>query len=205
VGIRAVIFDIGGVLEVTPPTGWQERWAARLGLGRADLDARLRPALRGGNIGEASLPEVERQVAVALGLGEAELAEFMAEVWAEYLGTLNTKMTSYFAALRPRYLTGILSNSFVGARERERAAYGFEDVCDVVIYSHEEGMEKPDPRFYQLVAQRLGVRPDEAVFVDDTEACVAGARGVGMTAVLFTGTEQAIADLDRCLGPSAAR
>lgn len=106
-GIRAVIFDIGGVLEVTPATGWQERWAARLGLGRAEMDARLGPRWRGGNTGVTSLPEIERRVAAALGLGAADLAELMAEAWAEHLGTLNTKMTSYLAALRPRYLTGI--------------------------------------------------------------------------------------------------
>jgi epoxide hydrolase-like predicted phosphatase len=199
VAIRAVIFDIGGVLEVTPPTGWQERWAARLGLGPAEMGATLEPAWRGGSTGEASLPEVERRVAAALGLGDADLAEFMADVWAEYLGTLNTTLAGYFAALRPRYRTGILSNSFVGAREREQAEYGFQDLCDVVVYSHEEGMEKPDPRFYRLVTRRLGVEPDEAVFLDDNEACVAGARAVGSRSVLFTGTDQAIADLESYL------
>jgi epoxide hydrolase-like predicted phosphatase len=196
VGIRAVIFDIGGVLEVNPPTGWQERWAARLGRTEADLGAALEPAWQGGNTGEVSLPEIEQRTAAALGLGQADLAEFMAEVWAEYVGTLNVPLASYFAALRPRYRTGILSNSFVGAREREQAAHGFEDLCDVVVYSHEEGMEKPDPRIYRLAAQRLGVPPGEAIFLDDREACVTGAREVGMTAVLFGRTEQAIAELD---------
>jgi epoxide hydrolase-like predicted phosphatase len=203
--IRAVIFDIGGVLEVTPPTGWQRRWASRLGLGLATMGALLEPAFRGSATGEVTLPEIERRVAAALGLAGTELAELMDNVWAEYLGTLNTRMASYAAALRPRYLTGILSNSFVGAREREQAAYGFEALCDVVVYSHEEGVEKPDPRSYLLAAQRLGVRPGEAVFVDDTEACVAGAWAAGMWAVLFTSTEQAIADVEECLRRPASR
>lgn len=129
----------------------------------------------------------------------------MDDLWAEYLGTLNAEMAGYFGALRPRFRTGILSNSFVGARERENAAYGFEDLCDVVVYSHEEGMEKPDPRFYRLVARRLGVRPDEAIFLDDHETCVAGARDVGMSAVLFGSAGQAIADLERYLAGSAGR
>ncbi len=54
-------------------------------------------------------------------------------------------MASYFAALRPRYRTAILSDSFVGARKREQRAYGFADMCDKVAYSHEEGVGKPDP------------------------------------------------------------
>jgi epoxide hydrolase-like predicted phosphatase len=163
------------------------------------MGALIEPAFRGSGTGEVTLPEVERRVAAALDLGDAELTEFMDDVWAEYLGALNTRMVGYFAALRPRYRTGILSNSFVGAREREHAVYGFERLCDVVVYSHEDGAEKPDPRCYLTVAQRLGVQPGEAVFVDDAEARVAGARSVGMQAVLFRNTELAIADLEECL------
>ncbi|HEY1519004.1 MAG TPA: hypothetical protein VGF91_21415 [Solirubrobacteraceae bacterium] len=70
----------------------------------------------------------------------------MDDIWAEYLGTLNQHIADYFASLRPAYRTSILSNSLVGAREREQAAYGFEDMCDVVVYSHEIGLSKPDPR-----------------------------------------------------------
>ncbi|MGD0082201.1 MAG: HAD-IA family hydrolase [Acidimicrobiales bacterium] len=118
------------------------------------------------------------------------------DLWVEYLGTLNEELADYFAALRPRYKTATLSNSFVGAREREREAYGFEDLCDVVVYSREEGREKPDPRFYRIVIERLGVEPHEAVFLDDTQACIDGARRVGMTGVLFVNNDQAIAELD---------
>jgi putative hydrolase of the HAD superfamily len=44
-----------------------------------------------------------------------------------------------------------LSNSFVGAREREQAAYGFEDLVDEIVHTHEVGMSKPDPQIYALV------------------------------------------------------
>ena len=197
--IRAVIFDIGGVLEYTPATGWQECWADRLGLPEADLAARLDPLARAGNLGQITLPEFERGVAASLGLGPADLAHFMADLWAEYLGTLNTELTDYFAGLRPRYKTGILSNSFVGAREREQEAYGFADLCDLVVYSHEEGMQKPDPRFYRLASGRLRVAPEEAVFLDDMQDRVEAARAVGMHGVLFETNEQAIADIEACL------
>jgi putative hydrolase of the HAD superfamily len=46
------------------------------------------------------------------------------------LGSANTELIEYARRPRPRYRTGILSNSFVGARDRERAAYGFEDLVD---------------------------------------------------------------------------
>jgi FMN phosphatase YigB (HAD superfamily) len=155
----AVIFDIGGVLERNPRLDWHERWAARLELTEAELDLRLQPILRDGSIGSIGLPEVERQIGASLDLQVRQLGALMDDLWAEYVGTLNQALAAYFAALRPRYRTGILSNSFVGAREREQQAYGFGDMCDVVVYSHEEGMRKPDPAFYELVCRRSGREP----------------------------------------------
>jgi putative hydrolase of the HAD superfamily len=119
----------------------------------------------------------------------------MDDMWREYLGTLDEPVAAYFASLRPRYRTGILSNSFAGARELEQAAYGFETMCDVVVYSHEEGVGKPDPRSYGIVCERLGVAPECAVFVDDVPANIDGARALGMQGILFTGAAQAIGEL----------
>jgi epoxide hydrolase-like predicted phosphatase len=198
--LRAVVFDIGGVLELTPETGWREEWGARLGLEPTELVWRLEPTFRGGDIGTISLAEVERRAAVLLGLEDSDVWQFMEAIWAEYLGTLNEELVKYFAALRPRYRTGILSNSFVGARERERLAYGLEDICDVIVYSHEEGVKKPDARAYNIVCERLGVEPAEAVFLDDVPACVDGARAVGMHAVRFVNNRQAITELESVLG-----
>ncbi len=181
--IRAVIFDIGGVLEYTPRTGWQERWAAELGLEPADFAGRMESAWHGGSTGEITPAQAEARAAAALGLTPSRLELFMDDVWAEYLGTLNEELTGYFAGLRPHYRTGILSNSFVGAREREQAAYGFADLCDVLVYSHEVGWMKPDPRVYEEACARLGVTPAEAVFLDDVPANVAGARAAGMAGV----------------------
>jgi HAD superfamily hydrolase (TIGR01509 family) len=172
--IEAVIFDIGGVLEITPPTGWQERWAGTLGLSPPRLEEHLAPIFRAGATGGMSLPEVEQSIAGALGLKTAALSQFMGDLWTEYLGTLNEPLASYFERLRPRYRTGILSNSFVGAREREQERYGFADICDGLVYSHEEGLLKPDPRFYLIACDRLGVLPENAVFLDDVEVCVEG-------------------------------
>jgi epoxide hydrolase-like predicted phosphatase len=196
---RAVIFDIGGVLEVNPETGWQGRWAQRLAISEAALGAQLEPIWTLGATGEATLDEIERRTAAALHLDATQLAAFMADAWDEYLGTLNVELATYFAGLRPRYRTAILSNSFVGARECEHTSYGFADMCDLVVYSHEEGVGKPDPRAYAIVCDRLGVRPADAVLLDDTPACVDGALMTGLAAVRFVDCAQAMADLTRLL------
>jgi putative hydrolase of the HAD superfamily len=197
--IRAVIFDIGGVLEYTPPTGHAERWAAKLGLAPGELDRTMSDVWTAGSLGTVSEAEVHAALAERLRLSPGQVDEFMAGLWEEYVGTLNTELAGYFAALRPGYRTGILSNSFVGAREREQQLYGFEDMADVVVYSHEIGVRKPDPGAYLVACERLGVTPPEAVFLDDRQAAVDGARAVGMAAILFRDNAQAIADLEAVL------
>jgi epoxide hydrolase-like predicted phosphatase len=198
-GIRAVVFDIGGVLEITPDLGIHERWEARLALPAGEMDERMADVWRGGSIGTITLDDVHQALRDRLGLDEQQLAAYMADVWREYLGTANTELIEYARGLRPRYRTGILSNSFVGAREREQAAYGFEDLVDEIVYSHEAGMRKPDPRIYALACARLGVRPGEMVFIDDWDKAVAGASEAGIHAVHYQDNSQAIAQIERLL------
>lgn len=197
--IRAVVFDIGGVLEITPDLGVDRLWEARLGLSAGEMDERMHDVWVDGSIGAITLDDVHQAIRVRLGLDEQQLAAYMADVWREYLGTANTELMAYARRLRPRYRTGILSNSFVGAREREHAAYAFEDLVDEIVYSHEAGMSKPDPRIYALVCARLKVRPEEMIFLDDADLCVAGAREVGIHAVHYQDNAQAIDKIEKLL------
>jgi len=197
--IRAVVFDIGGVLEITPDLGLDRRWETRLGLPDGEILARMRDIWRGGSIGTITLDDVHEALGDRLGLDDQKVAQYMADLWREYLGTANTELIEYARRLRPRYRTGIVSNSFVGAREREQAAYGFEGLVEEIVYSHEAGFSKPDPRIYALICTRLDVPPAEMVFLDDAEACVAGARGAGIHAVRYQDNAQAIAEIEELL------
>jgi epoxide hydrolase-like predicted phosphatase len=202
VAVRAVVFDIGGVLEITPDLGVRERWEERLGLGPGELAARTREVWAAGAVGAISELEVHRRVGALLDLDEAGVDAFMRDLWTEYLGTLNVELTGYCRGLRPRYRTAIISNSFVGARRREQERYRFHELTDLIVYSHEVGIAKPDPRIYLLACERLGVRPAETVFLDDNESMVDGARAVGIQAILFEDNTQAIAAIeDRLRAP----
>jgi epoxide hydrolase-like predicted phosphatase len=197
--IRAVVFDIGGVLEITPDLGVDRRWETRLGLPAGDLHARMSDVWQGGSIGAITLDDVHEALRDRLGLDDQKLVKFMADLWREYLGTANTELIEYARRLRPRFRTGIVSNSFVGAREREQAAYGFEDLVEEIVYSHEAGFSKPDPRIYALICTRLNVPPEEMIFLDDVDACVAGARDVGIHAVRYQDNAQAIAEVEKLI------
>ncbi len=200
--IRAVVFDIGGVLEITSRTGWVEKWEARLHLKTGELHERLIDVWRDGSFGNISEEEVEKRIGEILGMNQGQVESFLADLWEEYLGELNVELADYFSSLRPRYQTALLSNSFSGARSREQERYHFAELCDLLIYSHEEGVAKPERRIFELTCERLGVQPAEVVFLDDVEANVAAARAFGIQAILFRETTEAIADIQACLQAS---
>jgi putative hydrolase of the HAD superfamily len=93
--------------------------------------------------------------------------------------------------------TGLISNSW-GAGRYDRDV--FPELFDGVVISGDVGMHKPQPEIFRLGAERIGVPPEECVFVDDLKENCAGAEEVGMTAVLHRGSDSSIAELERLLG-----
>ncbi len=146
--IRAVVFDIGGVLEKVADPGHTivSKWRAGLRMSEAQFRSAM-AAVDPGNlavIGRMSEAEYAQRSAAALGLSPAQAREFMADMWDWYCGTLDTELTAFAAALRPQFATAILSNSADGARREEEARYGFGAMFDTIVYSH--APRRPSPR-----------------------------------------------------------
>jgi putative hydrolase of the HAD superfamily len=93
--------------------------------------------------------------------------------------------------------TGLISNS-MGAGRYDRSI--FPELFDGVVISGDEGMHKPQPEIFQLGAERIGLAPEQCVFVDDLRENCEGAERVGMTAVLHRGAERTLPELERLMG-----
>ncbi|MFI8003529.1 HAD-IA family hydrolase [Streptomyces sp. NPDC086010] len=178
---------------MTPDTGWVQRWEQRLGLRPGTVHERMGDVWQAGSVGTISEQEVHDQVGGRLGLDASQVHAFMTDLWTEYLGTPNEELIAYVRTLRGRCRLGILSNSFVGARQRETALYGFDELADRIVYSHEIGIEKPDPRAFEALCEVLEVRPESCLFIDDFAVNVAAARVAGMQALLFEDNARTIA------------
>jgi len=92
--------------------------------------------------------------------------------------------------------TGLISNSWVMDHYTDE----IRSLFDEVVISAEVGLHKPQPEIYLLAAERLGVRPEDCVFVDDLRENCAGAEAVGMTAVLHRESAETIARVEELLG-----
>jgi HAD superfamily hydrolase (TIGR01509 family) len=203
--IRAVAFDLGGVLEeVGGADQFVAQWQRRLGIGEEQLRQLRWPLTRsdpGDRVKTGAVSEEQyRQLCLsAFGLAGADADEFMAALWDWYSGELDVALAAYAAALRPRYRTGILSNSMAGARREEQARFGFAELVDVIVYSDEVGLAKPDRRVYSLLCADLGVAPAELVFLDNRPPNVEAACQLGIHGLLHVSTPASIAAMESLL------
>ena len=62
------------------------------------------------------------------------------------------------------------------------------------------GVRKPDPRFYELACERLGIEPTEAVFLDDLGVNLKPAKAMGMTTIKVVDPDEALAELEAVVG-----
>ncbi len=197
--IRAVIFDVGGVLIRVQDRSARRKWETRLGLPEGELshivfgsDVSARAM-----IGQASDADVWKHLAETLNLDDDQLRDLQTDFWS--CEELDLSLARFARALRLRYKTAILSNAMPGARQAIAHKFGLDGTVDQIVISAEEGLKKPDPRIYRITTERLEVAPEEAIFVDDVAENVAAAQAIGMRGVQFKDTPQAIAEVKRYL------
>lgn len=92
--------------------------------------------------------------------------------------------------LSEKYAVYFLSDNVKTRVEKIEERYGFLDWFEGGIFSHEVGLKKPHPDLYTMILQKAGVRPEEAVFIDDKPECLVPAVRLGMTTILFESPEK---------------
>ncbi len=97
---------------------------------------------------------------------------------------------------KKNYKLCVLSNTITAHTEynKKRNIYKY---FDNLIFSHETGLSKPDPRFFKLALEQLSVSAFEAVFIDDLEENVNAAKSLGINAILFISSDQLKSDLNK--------
>jgi epoxide hydrolase-like predicted phosphatase len=204
--IKAVIFDVGGVLLRTHDQTPRRRWERQLGLPPGGAEALVfnSPAGRQAQHGASTEAEHWAWIGRELVLSEERLARFRADFFAG--DQMDWSLVDLIRRLHGPYQTAIISNAFDNLHRVLTVDFPIADAFDVIVGSAYEGIMKPDPEIYERTLARLGRLAPEAVFIDDAPANVAGARAVGMAAIHFTPSldlPAALADISVRLGPAA--
>jgi len=183
--IKAIIFDFGGVILRTHDWSGRRRWEQRLGLPEHGAEQLVFNSEMGrlAQHGRISYNDLWQWVGQTCGLSAAELAQFQADFWAG--DVLDEKIVKMIRGLRPSYQTALISNAFDDLRDVLTNQFAIADAFDVIVISAEEGIMKPDSRIYHIALERLGCRPEEAVFIDDFARNIAGAQAVGLHTIHF--------------------
>jgi HAD superfamily hydrolase (TIGR01549 family) len=197
--IKAVIFDIGGVLVRTGDRLPRLRLAERLGMTYAELSALVfdSPSAVQVSFGQISVQQHWEIVCQALHLPTAGWQALEDEFFVG--DRVDMELVNYVRSLHPRYRTGIISNGWPNVHPSLTEKWKIGDAFDEIIISAEVGLAKPDPRIFALAISRLNIAPAEAVFVDDFPENVEAARNFGLYAIRFQDPAQAIAEVNQLL------
>ena len=197
--LRGLLVDFGGVLttdvfaafrEFCEAEGIEPESVRRLFREDPEALALLRRLERG----ELTEAQFEPLFGPMLGVGESEglVNRLFAGMRPD-----EAMVQAVKRARRAGVRTGLISNSW-GAGRYDRDS--FPELFDGVVISGEVGLHKPEPEIFRMGAERVDLKPEECVFVDDLRENCAGAERVGMTAVLHRGAERTLPELERLLG-----
>lgn len=199
--IRAVIFDFGDVLVRMIDDRPRLMLAEQLGVSLSHLDDLVffSESARQASRGEIPVRLHWEAVRSALGINPEDMPRFLERYWSA--DDVNWQLLDYIRDLHEHYKIGLLSNAWDDLRQTMHTRWNIDGLFDEIIISAEVQLVKPDPRIFHLAVDRLGVVPEEAVFIDDTVDNVVAARLERMHAIQFINTPQTLAELKSLLSP----
>ena len=193
--LRAVVFDYGIVLS-GPPNA--EAWAAMKRITGLP-EERFAPFFWGDRqaydegklTGITFWQKLLRDAGLPLDHVE-ELNSWDGRLW----GGANLAMVAWQQALQQRGLrTAILSNMGDSVLDHILSQHDWIQRFDVLVWSYQLGIAKPDPAIYRQTLAQLGTRPEETLFIDDKRENIEAARALGIRSIEFSTVEQLRADL----------
>lgn len=197
--IKAVVWDLGGVLARTLDRAPRTELASRLGMTYAELDEAVfnSSSARQATLGKISVEEHWANVYRSLNWPVEHQDVFQELFWGG--DRLDQDLVAYIRRLKPAFKTGLLSNNWPNLRHLIEDRWQIADAFDELVISAEVGLKKPESPIYELTLQRLGVLPEQAIFVDDFIENIHAAQQLSWQAVHFQNPDQALAEINALL------
>jgi HAD superfamily hydrolase (TIGR01509 family) len=196
--IRALIFDLGGVLIEVRMEDVPQQWAEATGADAADVERVYRSDTEYRRLerGEITFQQYHRHIVDRI--GRPMSYEQFADGWCDVFGPVLPGVEAMLESLDGSLRLVCLSNTNVVHTEVWRAKY--RDLIgrfEHVFVSHDMGARKPEPACYRQVLDYLALPPRHVAFIDDKPENVDAAAALGMRGIVATDAGQIAADLAR--------
>jgi epoxide hydrolase-like predicted phosphatase len=197
---KAIIFDMGGVLLRTIDPTPREAMARRFGTSRKELEKYVFRGPTSVQSEVGTVTDIYHWQKVLDHFRQANIDPL--DAYKEYFSGdgIDKALLGYAESLKPVYKIGLLSNAWVDSRKKLGALFYFIDIFEVSIFSAEVKTRKPDEKIFRLMLDKLMVKPEEAIFIDDFIENIEGAKRVGLSAILFKNTSETIREINAMLG-----
>jgi len=194
--IKAVIFDLGNVLVNYDIEKAARRFSSASGLTPKEIWKRffLSKFEQAYTRGELSTREFHKIACKTLGV-HIPLATF-SHYWNDIFWE-NPGMDKLLARIKKHYPLYLISNTNALHFNHIKKNFKLLRHFDRKFPSHEVKARKPDVRIYRRVLKKIGLKPQETVFIDDMRTFIAGARKAGMHTIHFKGRPALIKTLRR--------
>lgn len=195
--IKAIFFDLGGVILRTEYQAPRQYLAESFGMDYDDIDKVVFGGGPNGSAARASLGEITEEqhwlnVMKVLKQPASEYGRIRDEFFAG--DVIDRGLVEFLRSIKPKYKTGLISNAWSGLRNyivREK----LDNVFHHMVISAEVGVAKPDPKIYHIALEQLQVQPKEAVLVDDFIENIEACEKVGMKGIHFKSPDLTLAQL----------
>lgn len=186
--IKAIIFDCFGVLY--PDTYWTMAHEF-LGDSLEQNRAKLHDLVNQVDMGYITRDDLWEQFGELVGQTKEEVYTRLEE-----FSGLDKRLLAFIDEHKATHKIGMISNVGKGFIERMFVAKPANEYFDSIILSSDVGLVKPDVRIYELAALKLGVKPEECVFIDDLVKNAEGARQAGMKAITYKNYGQFMREIE---------
>jgi epoxide hydrolase-like predicted phosphatase len=197
--IKAIVFDYGGVIKINDSDLIADV-CEYLNINKEDWLKEYFKINHLANTQDVSSEDIFKMVTLKFDDGE-EAQNHVLDLMKSDKGKyhLNNELIDIIKEFRNKgYKTALLSNNSIELRNKLEDI-GIINIFDEVIISAEVGFQKPEPKIFQILFDKLRVKPNEVVFIDDTPRSLGGAGDIGYIPVLFKDNESLKLELSNIL------
>jgi putative hydrolase of the HAD superfamily len=194
--IKAILFDIGGVLIDNPPPRIYGGYAKLCSDTPENVRKRLRKLLHSASVGRITSRKLWSAGSKKIGINR----DLFRKIWVDSvkISKYHTDVLRLAGKIKSKgYATGVLSNAIWADAKIPNIRRIHSIFRPNAFYSFNIGYRKPQSRIYRFAVKKLKLKPEEVVFIDNLEKNAKAATKVGMIGLHFTSYKKLVSDLKK--------